>query len=309
MSDALSEAQVLLLAALLLAACPAKLVRVLRARSATGLGPTVLFPLRLRTTATVAMCALEFVLGTGLLLTSGMVAALDVPGAAIALRLATGLLFLTATAALTELRSRRPEAGCGCFGDLSAAPVSLRTIARCGVLTVAAAASLRAPAMPVTAAAFARAIHAMPVTDVARLAAVAAELFLIAALSPEIGEMLIRLGYRAPCEVRRIPAERTLGALRSSRAWRSHAHLLISDEPLDVWRERCWRYAVFRGWSGHRKADVVFAIHLGGFRPRVLAAITDATTARPLNAHDADPLAPAAGQGDPAPALPLSAGL
>lgn len=295
MSNALSKAQVLLLAALLLAACAAKVLRALHARSAGGLGPTLLFPVRLRKTATVGMCAAEFILGTGLLLTSGTVAPLAVPEAATALRIGTGLLFLTATAALVELRSRRPEAGCGCFGDLSTAPVSLRTIARCGVLTVAAAASVPAPGMPLTAGVLAHDLHIFPATHVAGLAAIAAEIILIAALSPEVGEMLVRLGYRTPCELRRVPAERTIGALQSSRTWRRHAHLLVSNEPLDVWREKCWRYAVFPGWSGQRRAEVVFAVQLSGLRPRVLAAITDAATGEVLG-H---------GTAEPVPALPL----
>lgn len=309
MSDTISDAQVLLLSALLLSAGTAKLVRVARTRSAAGLGPTMLFPLRLRKPAAVGMCATEFTLGAGVLVTSGRPAVLSVPVAATALRLGTALLFLTAAAALIELRSRRPEAGCGCFGDLSTAPVSLRTIVRCGVLTVAAAASVRAPAISISGAAIARWMREMPADVLAGLAVLAAELMLIAALSPEIGEMLVRLGYRAPCEMRRVPAERTLGMLQSSRAWRRHAHLLTSDEPLDVWREQCWRYAVYRGWAGHRRADVVFAVHLAGWRPRVLAAVTDATTGRVLKPDDVEPVPLPRGEAGPAPSLPISARL
>ena len=302
MSDALSDAQVLLLSALLLAACGAKVLRALRSGSIGELGPAMMFPLRLRKPATVAICGAEFTLGTGLLVTAGTVPPLSVQTAATVLRLGTGLMFLTATAALAELRSRRPEAGCGCFGDLSAEPVSLRTIARCAVLTVAAAVSVRAPAMSLTAATFERGIRFLPPADLAGLAAIAAELILIAALSPEIAEMLIRLGYRAPCEVRRIPAERTIGALRSSRTWREHAHLLMSDEPADVWRERCWRYAVFPGWVGRRRAEVVFAVYLRGWRPRVLAAVIDAASGEVLNPAAADLVPALAGEAGRAPA-------
>jgi hypothetical protein len=250
------------------------------------------------------VCTAEFTLGTGLLVTSGTLAPLRVQAAATVLRVGTGLLFLTATAALVELRSRRPEAGCGCFGDLSTAPVSLRTIGRSSLLTVAAAASVRAPAMSLTATAVGREVRELPPSGLAGLAVLAAELTLIAALSPEVGEMLVRLGYRAPCEVRRVPAERSLAALRSSRTWRRHAHLLMSDEPVDVWRERCWRYAVFPGWAGRRRAEVVFAVYLRGWRPPVLAAITDAATGQVLNRDDTEPV-PAPGGGEahvPAPA-------
>lgn len=283
MTDALRDAQVIVLAALLLAASASKLLRVARTRSVDGLGPAVLFPLGLRQPAAVAMCAAEFILGAGLLVTSGTLAPLRVAAAATATRLATGLLFLVATASLVQLRSQRPEAGCGCFGDLSTAPVSLRTIARCALLTAAAAASVRAPALSLAPAAVERQLRVLTPTSAVGLAALAAEFILIAALSPEAGQMLVRLGYRAPCELRRIAPERTLGALRSSRAWRRHVRLLISDEPLDVWRDRCWRYVVFPARAGHRRADVVFAVYMSSWRPRVLAAVTDAATGEVLS--------------------------
>jgi hypothetical protein len=284
MSNAFGDAQVLLLSALLLAASAAKVLRALRAHSVGALGPAVLIPLRLRTPAVVALCAAEFLLGAGLLVTSGTLAPLRVQAAATVVRAATGLLFLIAAAALAELRSRRPEAGCGCFGDLSTSPVSLRAIARCAVLTAAAAVSLRMPATSLTPAAVEHGVRALTPALVAGLAALGAELILIAALSPEMGEMLTRLGYRAPCDMRRIPPERTLSALRSSRTWRRHAQLLVRDEPVDMWRERCWRYAVFPGWAGRRKAEVVFAVYLRGWRPRVLAAVVDSVTGEVLDA-------------------------
>ena len=59
--------------------------------------------------------------------------------------MATALLFCTAVAALAELRTRRPDAGCGCFGDLSSTPVSWRTITRAALLGAAALASIGVP--------------------------------------------------------------------------------------------------------------------------------------------------------------------
>jgi len=44
------------------------------------------------------------------------------------------------------------------------------------------------------------------------LGIVCAELALIAVLSPEVSEALLRLGYTDPCELRQLPAERTLAA-------------------------------------------------------------------------------------------------
>lgn len=301
MSDALSDVQVPLIAALLLAACAAKVVQLLQARPAGVFGPAML-PLRLRKPAGVAMCAAEFVLGTGLLVTSGTIAPVEMHPAATVLRFGTVLLLLTATIALIELRSRKPEAGCGCFGELSTARVSWRTITRSSLLTTAAAGSARAPSMSLTAATLRRVVVDHPPAAVAGLAVLVAELVLIAALSPEVGKILARLGYRTPCEVRRVPVERSLAALRSSRAWRLHSHLLISDEPMDVWRERCWRYAVFPGWAGRRRTHVVFGVYLRGWRPRVLTAITDAATGQVLTPDGAEPVPAREPAGPPEPA-------
>ena len=57
-----------------------------------------------------------------------------------------------------------------------------------------------------------------------------AELLVIGALSPEVGEGLIRLGYSEPCELRDVPVERTLAALQRSKQWRRYAGLIASDE-------------------------------------------------------------------------------
>ena len=68
---ALGEVQLPILAALLLGAALAKLLRALRGGSIeAGLGPTALFPLRLRAPVAVAMCGCEFGFGAGLILTA-----------------------------------------------------------------------------------------------------------------------------------------------------------------------------------------------------------------------------------------------
>ena len=110
------------------------------------------------------------------------------------------------------------------------------------------------------------------------LGIVCAELALIAALSPEVGDTLVRLGYTDPCELRQVPAERTLAALRRSRAWRRHASTITTEMPTDMWRELCWRYVVFPCRPDGGNAEVVFAVQLKRHRPLVLAAIA------PLNA-------------------------
>ena len=277
----LRTVQIPLLSAMLLGGCVTKLIRALRLGSLDiGLGPTALFPVRLRRPVGLAISALELGLGLGLIATAGSVG----PGApATCVRLGTGILFLVATSALLELRAARPDVGCGCFGDFSHTPVGWRTLTRSGLLAVAALITIDLP--PVQ----------QPRSEAAAgllLGMLAAELAVIACLSPELGEALVRLGYSEPCELRIVPTERTLAALRRSKQWRRHAGLLTADMPADVWRELCWRYLVFPARYGDREAEIVFAVFLRQRRPLIHAAIVDAATgtslpwaAAPARAH------------------------
>src|SRR6202035_37859 len=151
-------------------------------------------------------------------------------------RIAAAAFFLVAAAALAELRGRRPGLGCGCFGDLSSQPVGWRSLARPLLLTGAALISIETPAL-----------YLPPRNHGALLflGIVCAELALIAVLSPEVSEALLRLGSTAPCALRQLPAERTLAALRRSRQWRQHAQAITTELPIDMWRELCWRYVVY----------------------------------------------------------------
>jgi hypothetical protein len=269
--EAIREVQIPLLAAMLVGACLAKLARVLRARSvAVALGPTALFPLHLQRPVAMAMCATEMSLGIALILTAGRAGA--GPPATV-VRALTAVLFVTATGGLIELRQRRPDVGCGCFGDLSTTPVKLRTITRSAVLALGAAAAIGVAPLrpPPPGAALAL-----------RLGVLAAEFALIAALSPEIGEALVRLGYSEPCELRMLPAERTIAALRASRVWHRHAPVVSGDRPIDLWRELCWRYVVYPGRYQGRDVEVVFAVYLRARRPAVRAAVVDAVTGQVL---------------------------
>jgi len=264
------EVQVPLLATLLLGGCVSKVIRMLRMGLADGGdGPTALFPMRLRRPVAAAMCALELGLGVGLIATAGVAGG---RAAAVFIRLGTGLLFLVAFCALLEMRSVRPEIGCGCFGELSTSPVSWRTLTRAALLAVAALGTL--PLGPVS--------QPPPGWPVIMVGILAGELILIACLSPELGEALVRLGYSEPCERRVVPEERTLAALRRSKQWRRHARLLTTDEPTDIWRELCWRYVVFPGRLGDWDAEIVFGVFLGHRRPLIRAAMVDAATGNPL---------------------------
>jgi hypothetical protein len=261
------QVQIPLLAVLLLGACAAKALRAVSGRSiADGIGPTALFPVRLHRPMAIALPAGEFALGAGLVLTAGQIGA-GTP--ALAIRLATALLFGTAVGALHVLQGRKPDAGCGCFGDLSETPVSWRALARSALLCAAAVATIGVPPLQLPNSGR----HAVLVLSVA-----AAELLVLAFLSPEIGEIMVRLGYSEPCEVRRLPVSRTLAALHASSHWRRYRRILVSpEEPVDVWREGCWRYVVFQGLVASRHVDVVFAVYLKPRRAPVRAGIFDAT--------------------------------
>ncbi|MGP3961283.1 MauE/DoxX family redox-associated membrane protein [Nonomuraea sp. 3N208] len=214
------------------------------------LGPAVLVPDRMQAPALLVCAAGEAVLAAGLLLSTHEI-----------FRWGTAAFFALSTYVLLELRRRRPEAGCGCFGEVSSAPVGLRSIARTVLLAGMAALSLWAPVTGWVA-----------VTRPSWLTGVG--LLLLLVLSPEIEEMIDRVRYRAPCEQRRGPAESvTLAMLRASGAWRAHRDELTSAEPFDSWRELCWRFFAFRN---HEQDDVVFAVYLSGRRPAVRMAVVSA---------------------------------
>ena len=280
--------QIPLLSALLLGACFAKMLRMLQTWTvAPVLGPTALFPRHLRRPAAIAVCGLELGLAAALIITAGRLGRGD-PASVV--RVLVAILFLVAACALLELRNSRPDVGCGCFGELSTPPVSVRTIARSALLALAALSTV--PLRPLHPPRSGMLTGSM-------LGILAAELVVIAALSPELGEGLVRLGYSEPCELRTLPVARSLTALRKSAQWRRHAGAITADVPVDVWRELCWRYVVFPGRYGDRPAEVIFAIYLKSRRPPIRAALVDALTGEPLAWPP-----PAARAGAPRPARP-----
>lgn len=279
--------QIPLLAALLLGACAAKARRAISGHSIKeGIGPTAMFPAGLRRPVAIALFASEFVLGIGLVATAGRFGA---GPPAVVVRSATALLFGMALAALHELRGRQPDAGCGCFGDLSHSPVSWQAFVRSAVLCGAAIVSIGVVPLHLPSSGRQAAVV---------LAVLVAELLVLAAISPEVGEIMVRLGYSEPCEVRRLPVSRTLGALRSSSQWRRYKRYLVAPDepPIDVWREGCWRYVVFQGMLASRRVEIVFAVYLKPHRPAVRAGIYDATADKRFReSADGPPGAPGGG--------------
>jgi hypothetical protein len=270
MLTAVRELQIPLLAVLLLGGCAAKGWRVLRSRSlSVAMDPAGLFPLRLRRSVMIAMFATEFALGLALIATAGRIGAGGPGLPASIVRAATALFFLVAASALNETRQRRPDAGCGCFGEFSDTPIGWRTISRAGVLCAAATVTIGLPPLRMPSS---------PTAAELLLAVLAFELSLIAFLSPELGEILVRLGYSEPCELRRVPVGRTLTALHSSSQWRRYSDQVSATAPADVWREGCWRFVVYPGFARGRRVDIVFAIYLQARRPPIRAAVLDADT-------------------------------
>jgi hypothetical protein len=269
--SAAREVQIPIIAALLVGACAAKVRRAVSAHGPdASLGPTAMFPIQVRKPVTIAMCACEAALGVALLVTAGQAGA---GLAATATRCGTVLLLAIAVGALNELRHRRPGVGCGCFGDLSETPVSWRPLTRSALLCAAAIATIGAPPLR---------LPATPAAAIAALGIGAAELAVIAALSPEVGQFLIRLGYSDPCEARGVPVARSLACLRGSAPWRDYQRYLASPEPTDVWREGCWRFLAYAAVINRRTVDVVFGVSLQARRPAVRAAVV-----APLNVNPA----------------------
>jgi hypothetical protein len=253
MLDVLRDAQLPLLAAVLLAAGLSKLL--LR-----GLDPPSdarpLDLLRHHRGLTVVVALAEAGLGVALLVT-------PYP----AVRVVTAIWFAVVTWIAVELRTHRPEAGCGCFGNLSTTRVGVRTIARPTLLTVAAIATIGV---------------AVPGDEVLRLSlgwrggALAMELAVLAVLSPEIGALVARRRLHVPCELRTVPLRETYATLHGSGAWKEYLPVITGAEPVEVWRELCWRFLVYAGSRDGREVEVVFAVSLEGARhPGIRAAILD----------------------------------
>ncbi|MES9604855.1 MauE/DoxX family redox-associated membrane protein [Actinomadura sp. NPDC000929] len=251
MVTAIQNTQVLLLASVLLVACLAKLTIRERAAGAPDHVHGVPVPARLaRLSAlrrsrgmTVGLGIGEGLLGLALLVTSHL-----------SVRLATTVAFAAATWVVGELRVHRPDAGCGCFGALSAKKVDRRSVLRAMLFTCAAVVSLGAPHAGVDV------LLDVP-AQVGLMFAVEVALFV--ALSPELAELAgrHRLPRAAvPCERRRSPMPETYARLYESPAWAEHENAIRSAVPLDVWREGCWRFVAFPGRLSERDVEIVFAV-------------------------------------------------
>jgi hypothetical protein len=251
MAAHIQNAQLLLLSGVLISACLAKLlVRApVAAVSAHVHGVPVpgrlgrATALRQSRRASVGLGLTEGALGLALLVSSHL-----------SVRLATTVVFAAATWVVGELRVHRPDAGCGCFGGLSAKHVGRRSVLRAMLLTAVAVVSLPAPHTGLQAL-----LHGP--ADVVLVLLI--ELAVFAALSPELAVLAgraRRLRPVVPCERRRSPLPETFARLRDSEAWTASENAITSAVPLDVWREACWRFIVFPARMEGRDAELVFAV-------------------------------------------------
>ena len=259
--QALREVQLPLLSVLLLFGALTKLGSQ---DAASGL--SVLLPERLRRPAVLGTGLLEAALAVGLVLVAGA------PGEAV--RALTALVFAVSVVVLLLVRRRDPEAGCGCFGGLSRAPIGWRTLARAGLLSVAALLTLGLGPTAWQAVSGAGPVHA---------AVLAVELLLLALVSPELRDTVARLGDREPCALREVSDRAVLRRLRRSDVWRSNKPMLLGTEPLDAWRHGCHRFLRYDGMRHGTRVDVVFAVRIGGpRRTAVRAAVVDRENGMPV---------------------------
>lgn len=249
--EAIREVQLPLLAVLLLLGAASKTTR-----QAAGSGLAVLVPDRLRRPATLATGLLEVGLAVGLL------ALAEWAGGAV--RLLTAAVFAASVVVLVLARRRDPEAGCGCFGGLSRAPIGWRTLTRAGLLSAAALTTLGLEPSG---------WQVLTAPAPAHAAVLGVQLLLLAALSPELREVAARALSREPCELREVSLRRTTRRLRRSDVWRTNETVMIKDEPDDVWRHGCWRFLRYDGMRHGRRTDVVYAVNIGGRRRTAVRAV------------------------------------
>src|SRR5260370_34104336 len=253
-----------------LGACLAKAWRALRARGDTARADQAgLFRAQLPRPITILVFAAGLGLGLGLIGTAVTIGHTRPGLPATIVRTGTALFFLIAVGALNEMRQRRPDSGCGCFGELSGTPIGLRTIARPGVLCASAVATLGLPPLRMPSS---------PAEAELWLAVLAFELALIAFLSPELGEIMVRLGYSEPCELRRLPVGRTMTMLHASPQWRRYAGQISATAPSDVWREGAWRFVLYPRSPPGLPGDILFALCLQSRMPAIPSACPDAST-------------------------------
>lgn len=212
-------------------------------------------PLHRRRSFAVGLAFVEGALGAAILVSPLLV-----------VRLATVVFFATATSIVGDLVRRRSEEGCGCFGNLSAAPAGRRTVLRVGLLTGAAVAC---------AGVHRTGLQILNTPGMWPLLVFGLETVVVLALSPELIVAIERTRSSVPCELRNAPLTETYALLYTSDAWGEHEELLTCAHPVEVWRELCHRYVVYPGAVDGRPVEVVFAVPIGGRPSGVRAGLAE----------------------------------
>ena len=113
------DVQIPLLAAMLLGACLAKAWRAMRPHAHPARSdPAGLFPTHLRRPIMILVFVAELGLGLGLIGTAVTFGRSRPTLPVTVVRTGTALIFLVAVGVLNEMGQRRPDSGCGCFGEL-----------------------------------------------------------------------------------------------------------------------------------------------------------------------------------------------
>jgi hypothetical protein len=252
MIESIRDSQVLLLSVVLIAAGLAKLV-FREPPALPRLGEPEAGTLRHNRPLTVLLAVAECALGVALLVTAQWL-----------VRVATVLGFVAAAWVVGELRTRRPDRGCGCFGALSGTRVGIRSLVRAAFCTTSAIVALGVPRTGLEV------LH----ESLGWVGVVlAAELVLFARLSPEIGALLTRLHAQPPCELRTGALAEAYTVLYESDAWQEHEDVVTRPTPIDVWRELCWHLLVFPGRVAGEDVEIVFAVSMAEGDPAVRTAI------------------------------------
>jgi hypothetical protein len=246
MIDMLRDLQIPFLAGVLLLACAAKL-------TVREDDPAPLVALHRRRPFVYGVALAEGVIGVALLVTPAGV-----------VRLACVVFFASATWIIGDLARRGTDKGCGCFGGLSAAPAGRRGLVRAALLTAVALASA---GVPETGA------QILGRAGAGSVLLLAAETALLVALSPELALAVERTRNSTPCELLDVTLSETYARLHASDVWREHEEFLASARPTETWRELCHRYVVFPARIEGKRAELVFAVPVGGRRGRVRAGL------------------------------------
>jgi len=218
------------------------------------------------------VAVVELVLGAALLLPP----ALRVEAVA-AVAVTAGFLAYLGYARLTV-----PEASCGCM-SARRAPVGVRSFARAAALLLASTAAVVDPA------AWLEALAAQPVNAIA---VIAAELAMVAALSPEcdaywllpLRRLRVRLTHPLAGASDEVPLAATVQQLHRSGVYRQIARLLSSDVR-EHWDEGEWRIVCYAARFRGEDVTAVFAVpRLRDAPGAVRAALVDESTNKTMQA-------------------------